>query len=140
MFHADKIDGAIELKNFMADMENRPDAGLAGYIREHFDDFIDLCKKAGLEKNLAFYCFSESQKSKKRIEFDEYWYVCRVITLGEDGSSVTSEAWEASMFLLLLASICRNRRISYMPWSDTVDFMDPDEHNWTSLMKIIGAC
>ena len=138
MFHADKIDGAIELKDFISDMMSRPDAGLAGYIREHFDDFIDLCKKAGLEKNLVFYCFSESQKSKKRIEFDEYWYVCRVITLGEDGSSVTSEAWEASMFLLLLVSICRNRRISYMPWSDTVDFMDPDEHNWTSLMKMMN--
>lgn len=140
MFQADKIEGTIELKNFMSDMKSRPEGEFARYVRERFDDFIDLCKKAGLKKDkLAFYTCSEPHKSKRRIEFDEYFNVCRIISLADNGSSVTSDAWEASMFLLLLMSICRHRRILYLPWTDIISFLypTPDEHTWTPLMKFI---
>ena len=141
MVHADKIEGTIELKNFMSDLISQPDVELARYTRENFSEFLSLCKKAGLGNNLAFYYFIESYKSKRRIELDEEDNVCRIITLEVDDSKiVNSEAWEASTFLTLLLYIYRHKWFLCLPWKETVDIvnLDPNEDNWTPLMKILG--
>ena len=141
MLHANEIEATIELKNFIFDLKTRPDPGFARCTREQLDDFLVLCKKAGMGKNLTFYCYSDSQRSTKKVELDEKHYVCRIISSGTNNSIVASEAWEASMFLLLLVSICKHRRILYLPWSDITSFLYPenDEHAWTPLMKFLRS-
>lgn len=142
MFHSDTIESTIELKNFMSSLTSRSDSENVRYIREHFGEFLGLCKKAGLGNNLAFYYFNESHKCKRWIEFDEEDDACRIITFEDDDLKiVNSEAWEACTFLLLLMTIYRHKWFLYLPWSETLDIVhsDPNEDNWTPLMKILGA-